>query len=154
RHAAAGGPTSIEGERHVALARHQRGMRGAEVEGEARALDEGDRAIVAAIVGEGRVGVEPGEAHQPVGAGGGVGLAARAVPPARPGQAREGNRGRRHARVAVYGVISRRTPRGSISYSSPWMGGRLGYQWMPWRAAGPATGTISCSTRSWMGCAV
>ncbi len=38
---------------------------------------------------------------------------------------------------------SRVTPRMSISNSSPWMGGRLGNQWTPWMAAGPAGRRIS-----------
>jgi len=128
---------------HEWTPRKQGGMRGPKVESEARTFDERDGPVMADIVGERRIRVEPGEAHQPVRPRGDVGLAPRSIPPRRDGEA-----GKRDQRRGQYSTSFRCTPLRSISYSSPWMGGRLGYQCTPRMAAGPATGRISCWTSS------
>jgi hypothetical protein len=59
--------------------------------------------------------------------------------------------GRPSKQSVRYSTTSRATPRMSISNSSPWIGGRLGYQCTPWMAAGPAARRISSSTMPWIG---
>ncbi len=148
-HPAARRPASIERRGHEWTPREQGRMRGPKVESEARTFDERNRPVMARVVGERRVRVEPGKAHQPVRPRGDVGLPPRSIAPARHRETGEGNQ-----RRGQYSTSFRCTPLRSISYSSPWMGGRLGYQCTPRMAAGPATGRISCWTSSWIGWAV
>ena len=142
-HPAARRPTPVECCGHEWATRNQGGMRGTKVEGEARTFDESDGPVMARIVGERSVRVEPGESHQPIGPRGDVGFPPRSIAPARHREAGKGDQ-----RRGQYSTSFRCTPLRSISYSSPWMGGRLGYQCTPRMAAGPATGRISYWTSS------
>jgi hypothetical protein len=142
-HPAARSPASIERRGHEWTPREQGRMRGPKVESEARTFNERNRPVITRIVGERRVRVEPGKPDQPVRPRGDVGLPPRPIAPARHRKAGEGDQ-----RRGQYSTSFRCTPLRSISYSSPWMGGRLGYQCTPRMAAGPATGRISCWTSS------